>query len=401
MESEALKPVHLIDAVRTPIGKLRGALSSVRPDDLGAQILRALLERNPDVPVSAIEDVAFGNVNQAGEDNRNVARMASLLAGFPVETAGVTINRLCGSGLDALLHCYRSIATGEISIGIAGGVESMSRAPFVIARPSGGFPSSLDVADSMIGWRFVNPEMPSDWTQSMGHTAELLAGRYSIGRQRQDEFALRSHQKAVDASAGGLFDEELVPVCLADGTKVTMDEGPRPDASIEALNALRPAFQLDGSVTAGNSSSVNDGASAALLVSDHALSEFGLVPMATVLGGSVAGVSPDLMGIGPVPATKKLLGRLGWELHDIAAVELNEAFAAQSLAVLNEWNVADDWSVVNSEGGAIALGHPLGCSGVRIVATLAHRLRRRGGGLGLATMCIGVGQGIALLIEGK
>jgi acetyl-CoA acyltransferase len=392
------RTVHVVDALRTPIGKARGVLSSVRPDDLAATVLRAVVDRNPGLPPEAVEDVAFGNVNQAGEDNRNVARMALLVAGLPVTTAGVTVNRLCGSSLDAFLHAYRSIALGEADVAIAGGVESMSRAPFVIARPERALPSSMELVDSTIGWRFVNPAMPDEWTVSMGSTAENLAAKYDIARERQDLFALRSHERAVEASEKGRFDAEMVTVQTKDGI-VERDEGPRATSSLDALAGLRAAFRKDGTVTAGNSSSINDGASAALLVSDSALAQYGLNSLGQVKGGAVAGVLPDIMGIGPVPATAKLLGRLGWDLDDLAAIELNEAFAAQSLAVLAEWDVADDWAPVNGEGGAIALGHPLGCSGVRLVATLVHRLQRRGGGRGLATMCIGVGQGIAVAIE--
>jgi acetyl-CoA acyltransferase len=396
--SVALRRVHVVDAVRTPIGKARGVLSSVRPDDLAATVLRAIASRNPALPPEAVDDVAFGNVNQAGEDNRNVARMALLLAGFPVTTAGVTVNRLCGSSLDAFLHAYRSIALGETDVAIAGGVESMSRAPFVIRRPERALPPALDLVDSTIGWRFTNPQMPEEWTISMGATAENLAEQYDISRERQDVFALHSHERAVAAADKGRFNEEIVAVAVADGV-VERDEGPRATTSLEALAGLRPAFRPGGTVTAGNSSSINDGASAALLVSEQALAELGLSSLATIEGGAVAGVRPDIMGIGPVPATAKLLGRLGWNLKDLAAVELNEAFAAQSLAVLAEWGVPDDWEALNAEGGAISLGHPLGCSGVRLVATLVNRLRRRGGGRGLATMCIGVGQGIAVGLE--
>ncbi len=398
MAVEGPRTVHVVDALRTPIGRARGLLSSVRPDDLAVSVLRAIIDRNPALPPEAVDDVAFGNVNQAGEDNRNVARMAVLLAGLPLTTAGVTVNRLCGSSLDAFLHAYRAIALGEIEVAIAGGVESMSRAPFVIGRPERALPSALDIVDSTIGWRFTNPNMPEAWTVSMGETAENLAARYDISRERQDCFALRSHELAVDAAEKGRFEAEMIPVQAGERV-VSRDEGPRPTTSFEALSALRPAFRQSGCVTAGNSSSINDGASAALLVSEGALEEYGLSSLATVRGGSVAGVSPDVMGIGPVPATKRLLGRLGWRLDDLGAVEVNEAFAAQTLAVLQEWDVADDWGPLNAEGGAIALGHPLGCSGVRLIATLLHRLDRRGGGRGLATMCIGVGQGIAVALE--
>jgi acetyl-CoA acyltransferase len=398
-EADRTSPVYVIDAVRTPIGRARGVLSSVRPDDLAAVVLRAVLDRNPALPPEAVEDVAFGNVNQAGDDNRNVARMAVLLAGLPLETAGVTVNRLCGSSMDAFLHAYRAIAVGELDVAIAGGVESMSRAPFVIARPETGLPRSLDMADSTIGWRFTNPAMPAEWTVSMGETAENLADRYDIDRGAQDAFALRSHERAVEAVAAGRFDRQLVSVTTPSGAKVTADQGPRPDTSLDALAGLRPAFRAGGSVTAGNSAGINDGASAAVLVSERAMRQYGLEPLARVLGGAVAGVAPDIMGIGPVPATGRLLGRLDRGLGDFAAIELNEAFAAQSIAVLRELDLPEDGERVNADGGAIALGHPLGCSGVRIITTLCHRLRRRGGGLGLATMCIGVGQGIAVALE--
>lgn len=407
------QPVHLVDAIRTPIGRAAGCLSTVRADDLAAGVLRKLVERNPLVPPSEIEDVAFGNVNQAGEDNRNVARMALLLAGLPVEVAGVTVNRLCGSSMDAFLHAYRTVALGEADIVIAGGVESMSRAPFVIGRPERALPAALELVDSRIGWRFVNPKMPSEWTVSMGETAENLVDRYGISRSAQDAFALRSHQRAVEATAKGRFSQEIVPVEIpavrkgasapsggsAGLTVVEHDEGPRADTSVERLASLSAAFRPGGTVTAGNSSSINDGAAAAILVSERALRRLGLESLATVLGGSVAGVPPDIMGIGPVPATQKLLRRLGRSESDLAAIELNEAFAAQALAVLSELGIDEESELVNANGGAIALGHPLGCSGVRIIATLVHRLRERGGGLGLATMCIGVGQGIAVALE--
>jgi 3-oxoadipyl-CoA thiolase len=411
----------IVEAVRTPIGRHGGALSPVRPDDLAALTLKALMER-AGVPPADVEDVYMGCANQAGEDNRDVARMALLLAGFPVEVAGVTVNRLCGSGLDAVMGAARALMLGEAHAYIAGGVESMSRAPWAQPQTHRPLPPRPQTAyDTTLGWRFVNPRMEAlGHTDALGVTAEHLAqarhlitpdehapdhmaAAYQIGREAQDRFALASHQRAVRAQDEGRFDAELVPVPLAARTGealICADEGPRRDTSLERLTALKPAFQRGGTVTAGNSSSLNDGAAAVLLVSrDYALAH-GLRPLARIRGMAVAGVPPRFMGIGPVPATRKALERAGLTLADVGLIELNEAFAAQSLAVLRAWEVEPDDPRVNPNGGAIALGHPLGCSGARILTTLVHELRRRPEvQFGLATMCIGVGQGIALVVE--
>lgn len=391
--------VFVLDAVRTPVGRYRGALAGVRPDDLAAHVVRELMARNSYMDPGAVDDVAFGAANQSGEDNRNVGRMAALLAGLPVEVAGVTLNRLCGSSLEALLHGFRSIALGEAEVMIVGGVESMSRAPFVMGKPEQAFPRDLEIADTTLGWRLVNPAMPSQWTISLGETAEEVAQRHGVSREDQDAMALRSHKRAVAATDSGAFDREIVPVALPDGTKVVSDEGPRRDTSEERLAKLRPAFRAGGSVTAGNSSSLNDGAAALLLASESMVESLGISPIARVLGGAVAGVAPDVMGIGPLPATERLLRRLSLQAGDFAGIELNEAFASQSLAVLRGLGIDDDDGRVNACGGAIALGHPLGASGARIATTLLHRLAKQGGGLGLATMCIGVGQGISAAFE--
>jgi acetyl-CoA acyltransferase len=393
--------VFIVDACRTPVGRFRGALSGARPDDLAATVLAALLQRNPQVSPADVEDVWLGDSNQAGEDNRNVARMAVILAGLPLSTGGATVNRLCGSGLEAINIAYASLMVGNGGVAIAGGVESMTRAPFVMPKSEGAFPREQHVTDTTLGWRLVNPRMPAEHTLSMGETAEVLAREYGIDRERQDEFALRSHQRAVAAQAGGLFDGELVRVSVqrAKGEDtVTADEGPRADASLEALAKLPPAFATDGTVTAGNSSPLNDGAAACMLATEEAVSRLGLQPIARVVATATAGVEPRRMGIGPVPAMHKALQRAGWSLDDLQIVELNEAFAAQSLAVLHELPVAEDR--VNPLGGAIALGHPIGCSGARIMATLVHQLKRQPSGTrAAATMCIGVGQGIATLVE--
>ncbi len=392
------RSVVVLDARRTPVGRFRGALSSLRPDDLAALVIHDLVSRNPVLSEIAIDDVAFGAANQSGEDNRNVARMATLLAGLPVSVPGTTLNRLCGSSLDAILYGFRSIALGEADCMIVGGVESMSRAPFVLLKPESGFPRSLDLVDTTLGWRFTNAKMPKEWTISMGETAEIIAQRLKIGREEQDEFALQSHQRAVLATESHAFDAELMTVSTVHG-EVSIDEGPRSDTSLESLERLKPVFQEDGSVTAGNSSTLNDGAAALILVSEELADRIGAKPIARIYGGAVAGVSPEVMGLGPVPATQRLLGRFGLGLEELAAVELNEAFAAQSLGVLKELHLEADDPRINARGGAIALGHPLGASGARITTTLIHRLRSSGGGIGLATMCIGVGQGISLLVE--
>ncbi len=393
----------IVEAVRTPIGKHGGALASVRPDDLLAHVLSALMERSG-VPKEEVEDVYAGCANQAGEDNRNVARMALLLAGFPVEVAGCTVNRLCGSGLEAVAQAARSLWAGEGKVYIGSGVESMSRAPYALPKPERGFPTgNLVVYDTTLGWRFVNPRMQALYgTESMGETAENLAEMYGIGREEQDRFALLSHQKAVRAWEEGRFRDEVVPVPVRRGKEealVEVDEGPRRDTSLEKLLSLKPVFREGGTVTAGNSSPLNDGAAAVLLVSDDYAKAHGLRPLARIRAMAVAGVPPRIMGIGPVPATRKALERAGLSLSDLGLIELNEAFAAQSLAVLREWGLSMEDPRLNPNGGAIALGHPLGASGARILTTLVHEMRRRGVQFGLATMCIGVGQGIALVVE--
>jgi len=394
----------IVEAVRTPIGKHGGALSSVRPDDLLAYALAALMER-AGVPKEEVEDVYAGCANQAGEDNRNVARMALLLAGFPVEVAGCTVNRLCGSGLEAVAQAARAIWAGEGKVYIGSGVESMSRAPYAVPKPERGFPTgNLVMYDTTLGWRFVNPRMQALYgTESMGETAENLAEMYRIGREEQDRFALLSHRKAVRAWDEGRFRDEVVPVPARRGKEevlVEVDEGPRRDTSLEKLAQLKPVFREGGTVTAGNSSPLNDGAAAVLLVSDDYAKAHGLKPLARIRSIAVAGVPPRIMGIGPVPATRKALERAGLTLKEIGLIELNEAFAAQSLAVLREWGLDMEDPRLNPNGGAIALGHPLGASGARILTTLVHEMRRRQVQFGLATMCIGVGQGIAVVVEG-
>jgi acetyl-CoA acyltransferase len=393
----------IVEAVRSPIGKHGGALASVRPDDLLAHVLSALMERSG-VPKEEVEDVYAGCANQAGEDNRNVARMALLLAGFPVEVAGCTVNRLCGSGLEAVAQAARAIWAGEGQVYVGGGVESMSRAPYAVPKPERGFPTgNLTMYDTTLGWRFVNPRIEALYgTESMGETAENLAEMYGIPREEQDRFALLSHKKAVRAWDEGRFLDEVVPVPVRRGKEealVSVDEGPRRDTSLERLAALRPVFREGGTVTAGNASPLSDGAAAVLLVSDAYAKAHGLRPLARIRAIAVAGVPPRIMGIGPVPATKKALERAGLSLKDLGLIELNEAFAAQSLAVLREWGLSMEDERLNPNGGAIALGHPLGASGARILTTLVHEMRRRGVQWGLATMCIGVGQGIAVVVE--
>ncbi|MFN4071482.1 MAG: thiolase family protein [Thermus caldifontis] len=393
----------IVEALRTPIGKHGGALATVRPDDLLAHVLSALMERSG-VPKEAVEDVYAGCANQAGEDNRNVARMALLLAGFPVEVAGCTVNRLCGSGLEAVAQAARAIWAGEGQVYVGAGVESMSRAPFVVPKAERPFPTgNMVMYDTTLGWRLVNPRMQALYgTESMGETAENLAEMYQIPRGEQDRFALLSHQKAIRAWDEGRFALEVVPVPVKRGkqeARVEVDEGPRRDTSLEKLAQLKPVFRQGGTVTAGNSSPLNDGAAAVLLVSDAYAKAHGLKPLARVRSLAVAGVPPRIMGIGPVPATKKALERAGLTLGDIGLIELNEAFAAQSLAVLREWGLDMEDPRLNPNGGAIALGHPLGASGARILTTLVHEMGRKGVQFGLATMCIGVGQGIAMVVE--
>jgi acetyl-CoA C-acetyltransferase/acetyl-CoA acyltransferase len=398
-----MTPVFICDGIRTPIGRYAGALASVRTDDLGAIPIRALIARNPGLDPAAIDDVIYGCANQAGEDNRNVARMAALLAGLPHSVAGATINRLCGSGLDAVGTIARAIASGDLSIGIAGGVESMSRAPFVMPKASTAFARDNAVYDTTIGWRFINPLMRSQYgVDSMPETAENVAEQWAIPREAQDGMALRSQARAAAAQKNGLFAEEIVPVTIpaakGDPVVVSRDEHPR-ETSMEALARLKPVVKAGGTVTAGNASGVNDGSAALLLASETAARRFGLTPRARVVAMATAGVAPRIMGIGPAPATKKILERAGLTIDQIDVIELNEAFAAQGVAVLRELGLPDDAPHVNPNGGAIALGHPLGASGARLALTLANQLTRTRGRYGIATMCIGVGQGIALLIE--
>jgi len=390
----------VVDAVRTPIGKYGGILRSVRPDDLGALVLNEVLARTK-VDPSAIDDVYFGCSNQAGEDNRNVARMATLLAGLPYTVPAATVNRLCGSGLEAVNSAARVVMAGEGSIVFAGGVESMTRAPLVALKPESGFRrGGLSLVDTTIGWRFVNPAFPEEYPPlSMGETAENLAEKYSIPRESQDEFALESHRKAVEATKRGRFKAEVVAVNTPERPEgVEEDEGPRADTSLEKLAALKPAFRKNGTVTPGNSSGINDGAAALAIMDSERAQSLGMKPMARILGSATAGVHPSYMGIGPVYATRKLLSRLGMTLDEFGVVELNEAFAAQVLACVKEMPEFD-LSKVNPNGGAIALGHPLGCSGARLATTLVHEMKRTGVRYGLATMCIGVGQGISTAFE--
>ncbi|WP_044874341.1 3-oxoadipyl-CoA thiolase [Pseudomonas sp. LFM046] len=394
----------IIDAVRTPIGRYAGALSGVRADDLGAVPIRALIQRNPELDWSAIDDVIYGCANQAGEDNRNVARMSSLLAGLPMTVPGTTLNRLCGSGLDAIGNAARALRCGEAGLMIAGGVESMSRAPFVMGKAESAFSRQAEIFDTTIGWRFVNPLLKAEFgIDSMPETAENVAEQFNISREDQDAFALRSQQRAAAAQANGRLAKEIVPVEIPQRKGppkvVALDEHPRGDTTLEQLAKLGTPFRQGGSVTAGNASGVNDGACALLLASPEAAKRHGLKARARVVGMATAGVEPRIMGIGPVPATRKVLELTGLSLADMDVIELNEAFAAQGLAVLRELGLADDDPRVNSNGGAIALGHPLGMSGARLVTTALHELEERQGRYALCTMCIGVGQGIALIIE--
>ena len=393
----------ICDAVRTPIGRYGGALSMVRTDDLGAIPLRALLARNPALDPAAIGEVLFGCANQAGEDNRNVARMALLLAGLPQDVPAATINRLCGSGMDAVGTLARAIRAGELDLGIAGGVESMSRAPFVMPKADSAFSRTNAVFDTTIGWRFVNPKMKAAYgVDQMPETAENVAADFGVGREDQDAFAMRSQQRAAAAQRAGYFADEIVPVEIAqkkgDPVVVIQDEHPR-ETTMAALAKLRPIVRADGTVTAGNASGVNDGAAAMIIASEQAVKRFGLTPRARLVGMATAGVAPRIMGIGPAPATKRLLEKAGLTIRDIDLIELNEAFASQGLAVLRALGVPDDSPIVNPNGGAIALGHPLGMSGARLVMTATHQLQKSGGRRAVATMCIGVGQGIATLIE--
>ncbi len=386
----------IIDAVRTPFGRYGGGLSAVRPDDLAAHVVRALLARLPELEHDRIDDVLFGDANQAGEDNRNVARMAALLAGLPTSTPGTTINRLCGSSLDAAMQASRMIECGDASTVLVGGVESMSRAPWVMLKPERAFPRGHEQLNSTtLGWRMVNPEMPEQWTISLGESAEKLAGIYGIEREAQDAFALRSHQNAVAAWEAGFYGEWVIPV---PGTDLERDETMRADTTLEKLAKLKPAFVKDGTVTAGNSSPLNDGAGAMLITDETGAAAIGREPLARIVARGAAGADPDVFGIAPVQAANQALERAGIGWDDIAVVELNEAFASQCLADLSQWQGLDP-EKVNPNGGAIALGHPLGASGVRVLGSLAHELRRRGGGYGVAALCIGVGQGLAVVVE--
>jgi 3-oxoadipyl-CoA thiolase len=397
-----MKKVYVIDVVRTPIGKYGGALSTIRPDDLLAHVIRSVLQRNASIDVNAIEDVIAGDANQAGEDNRNVARMAALLAGLPVTVPGNTVNRLCASGLQAIQDAARAIMCGDGELLIAGGVESMTRAPFVMLKSSGAWNRTPEVVDSTIGWRFANKRLTDKYyPYSMGETAENVAKQWKIGRQAQDEFALQSQEKYFAALEKGKWKNEISGVEIFGGKDekifLEKDEPPR-STSMEKLSGLRAAFIKDGTVTAGNSSGINDGAAAMLLASEEAVQKYNLQPLARIVSMAVAGVDPAIMGIGPVPATQKALKRAGLTVNDLDLIELNEAFAAQSLACMQDLQL--DPTKVNVNGGSIAIGHPLGCSGVRISATLLHEMKKRGSKYGLATMCVGVGQGAAIVYEG-
>jgi acetyl-CoA acetyltransferase family protein len=392
-----MNEVYVLDGVRTPIGRYGGALAGCRPDDLASSVVSSLVQRWPSLDPSSIDDVVFGDANGAGEDNRNVARMAVLLAGLPSTVPGATVNRLCGSGMEAVIEGARAIAVGDASLILAGGVESMSRAPFVLPKPETAYPRDhATIYSSTLGWRLVNPRMPEKWTVSLGEGAELLAERFEISREAQDRFALGSHLSAGTAWDEGRFAAEVVPV---PGFPLERDESIRPDSSLEALARLRPAFRAGGTVTAGNSSPLNDGAACVVLGDADALRRTGETPIARIVARAVSAVEPQLYGIGPVEAAEVALKRAGATWADLSAVELNEAFAAQCLACLASWPELDP-AIVNQNGGAIAIGHPLGCSGTRLVVSLSHELHGRGGGLGLAAMCIGVGQGIAVILEG-
>ncbi|MDQ0185103.1 acetyl-CoA C-acyltransferase [Cytobacillus sp. FSL W7-1323] len=397
-----MREVVIVDAVRTPIGRYKGALKDVRPDDLGATVIKALVDRNPGLPAEQIEEVVLGNANQAGEDNRNVGRMSALLAGLPIDVAGTTLNRLCGSGLDAVLYAARAIAIGEGDVYIAGGTESMTRAPFVMAKPSKDYPrGNMEMFDTTIGWRFTNKKLHEMYgTDSMPQTAENVAKRYNISREDQDRFAYESQQRAKTAMDANIFKEEMVPVVYHDrkGNEVVVDtdEHPRPDTSLEKLAKLRPIFE-GGTITAGNASGVNDGASALLIMSADKAKELGLKPLVSYVAGATAGLEPAVMGLGPIYASRKALDRANLSTADIGLVELNEAFASQSIECVKQLEL--DTDKVNVNGGAIAFGHPLGASGARILTTLIYEMKRRKETYGLATMCIGVGQGIAAIVK--
>ncbi|MFP1625633.1 thiolase family protein [Streptomyces sp. 5K101] len=392
----SIRDVYIVDAVRTPIGKFGGALSSVRPDDLAAHVVKALVDRTPELDPARIDDVVFGDANGAGEDNRDVARMAVLLAGLPVSVPGVTVNRLCGSGLEAVIHAARAVALGDASIAIAGGVESMSRAPWVLQKPERAFPAGhQQLHSTTLGWRMTNPRMPAEWTVQLGEGAELVADKHGIGREQQDAFALASHRKAAEAWAKGLYDGEVVAY---EGVDLPRDECIRDTTSMEALAKLKPSFRPDGTVTAGNASPLNDGAAALLLVDEEGLRATGREPLARVRASAVTGIEPQLFGLGPVEAVQRALAKADRSFGDLTTFELNEAFAAQSLGCLAEWPELNP-AVVNPRGGAIAIGHPLGASGARLAGAVAHQLAAAGSGTGVAALCIGVGQGLALVLE--
>lgn len=400
----AVKNVYIVDAVRTPIGRYNGGLASVRPDDLGAHAIRELLARTPQLDPSRIEDVCFGNANGAGEENRNVGRMAALLAGLPTSVPGVTVNRLCASGLEAVIQAARAIALGDASIAVAGGVESMTRAPYVLPKSDKPFPAGhAELYSTTLGWRMVNPKMEPQWTVPLGESAELIAEKHKISREQQDEFALASHQKAARAQQAGLFDAELAPVPVpqrkGDPIVFGADECVRADASLAAMAKLKPSFRTsEGTVTAGNASPLNDGAAALLLVDEEGLKATGREPLARVSASGVNALDPHYFGLAPVEAVTRALAKAGKGFGDLSVLELNEAFAAQVLGCVAEWPEFDP-GILNPQGGAIALGHPLGASGARLAGTVAHQLRRAGRGVGVATLCIGVGQGLALVLE--
>jgi acetyl-CoA acyltransferase len=399
-----VKDVYLVDAVRTPVGRYNGGLASVRPDDLAAHAIRELLARTPELDPARIEDVYFGNANGAGEENRNVARMAALLAGLPTTVPGVTVNRLCASGLEAVVQAARAIAVGDASIAVAGGVESMTRAPYVLPKSERPFPAGhAELYSTTLGWRMVNPRMDPQWTIPLGESAELIADKHKISREQQDEFALASHQKAAKAQAEGLFDAELAAVTIpqrkGDPVVLAADECVRPDASLAAMAKLKPSFRKEnGSVTAGNASPLNDGAAALLLVDEEGLKATGREPLARISATGVSATDPHYFGLAPVEAVNRALAKAGRTFAELDVLELNEAFAAQVLGCLAEWPEFDP-AVLNPQGGAIALGHPLGASGARLAGTVAHQLARKGTGTGVATLCIGVGQGLALVLE--
>ncbi|WP_369251803.1 acetyl-CoA C-acyltransferase [Streptomyces sp. R41] len=393
---ERPRDVYIVDAVRTPFGRYGGALSGVRPDDLAAGVLRSLLDRSPDLDPARIDDVLLGNTNGAGEENRDVARMAVLLAGLPVSVPGATVNRLCGSGMEAVIQAARAIALGDASIAIAGGVESMSRAPWVLPKPDRAYPAKdQQLYSTTLGWRMVNPRMPQEWTIPLGESAELVGAKHGITREAQDAFALASHRNAARAWRDGLYDAETVPV---EGVELPRDEGIRDNTSLDALARLKPAFVQDGTVTAGNASPLNDGAAALLLADEAGLAAIGREPLARVRAAAVTGIEPQYFGLGPVDAIRKVLAKAGVDAADLHTVELNEAYAAQALSCLAALPELDP-AVVNPRGGAIAIGHPLGASGARITAAVAHQLASAGSGTGLAALCIGVGQALALVLE--